>query len=186
MQRTGLSDRELRRHINDGILHASKRTSHGYALYTEADVERVLNAVTQRIRRDDIEASSFTAEQASAVYIRLAKGKKQWEIVTELKLHPFTVQTIAREFFREMGGVFVPREMLEKIGKQPIDGVELPIRTADQILEAIMSACREQACDVCNRRASATSCRNCIKRELEERTKETAAAAQRSTSQAAE
>jgi hypothetical protein len=191
LQRSGITDSEMRGLIAEGRIRASRRSKRGWALYTEADVEHVIHTIKQQMRREDLQNASFTAEQAAMVYDRLDKGKKRFQIVMELKLHPFIVQAITREYRQETGGVFLPKEAIEKIAKQPIDGVELPIRSAEQIVEAIVSACREQACDVCKRRACASSCRSCIRKELEERAKKAAtvapvAPAESATSQAAE
>jgi hypothetical protein len=58
----------------DGTLKASRHTARGWALYTEEDAERIHRIRTARLRRTEIDSVHYTAEEAAAVFKRIAAG----------------------------------------------------------------------------------------------------------------
>lgn len=167
MQRLGLTNRKFNSLIQDGTLKAARHNHRRWALYSEEDAERVHRILTARLRRNDLDSVTYTAEECAAVFKRLDEGRTFSSIVIELKLHAYTVQALMREYARGSGGLLLTKVEMDRINRLPLEGVTLPIASGEQIIVALEAACAEKRCSCCKTRARTSKCAFCIRKEAE-------------------
>lgn len=177
---------EYRKLVVRGALNARYRaTGYTYVLYDDADVDKVRKIVeAHRLKTIEAEerlgktlpARGMTREKAPLPYtaidarkvIRLLKhGRRHDEIFLETNVHPETILIIARAYERMIGAVYVTGEQMEAINALPLEGVELPIRSAKQILDAFRAlADASKNCNVCGEEPPLGACLKCSRRRV--------------------
>ena len=184
MRRTGLNDYDLNKLLHDGTLRASRHTYRKWALYSEEDAVRIHRLVTARHRRTDLDAVTYSAAEAASVIALIEENRTFGSIIVELKLHPFTVQAIMREYARGSGAMILSKAHIDTINRLPLVGVTLPIVNIDDVVTALEAACAEKTCSGCRTRAPSTKCVTCIRQGVEQLIAAKAAAAEVATSSA--
>lgn len=162
IKRLGISERHLMKLLREGTIKAARHTHHRWALYSIADADRVHRVLTTRLRRTDLDAVTFTADEAVEVFKRLQQGIPLESIMVELKMHPYMAQAIRSEYVRISGSMTLSRSHVDRLNRLPLEGVTLPLASADDIVLALETAYADKRCMSCRRRARSTHCAACV------------------------
>jgi hypothetical protein len=155
-----------------------------YVVYDDSDVdavmaivkkhrEKVAEAEAKIGRRDPVRRGPaakerpppFSTMQARKVIRLLKQGKPQDEILLATDIHPDTIILIARTYERMINTIFLTGDQIARINKMSLEGIELPIRTSVDLVNALQ-AVADRKCDVCHEASPSGACARCIKRRV--------------------
>lgn len=106
-----------------------------------------------------LDATSYTKEQGLRGFELLREGKAPADLVSALDVHPAVAAAIVEDFARLSRMILIPRPMLEKLDRLPLDG-SFPLESADDVWNLCASAVAELKCRKCHGR-SRTYCKSC-------------------------
>jgi len=146
----GVSASTIIRLEKRGFIAASSKSSRGWLLFSESQVDEAKRHLQMRIPREkDREASStsktfssnaqFEADVATRVFKELEKGKHPSDIVQELVIHPDIVKSIFLRWVEFRGGLYIPQSIMNKISGLPLEG-SWPCLTAEELLENLKAS----------------------------------------------
>lgn len=165
-QKVGLSVFEIRRKERAGLLVPAKRIKPNQPLYTEEQVRHVRMLMKRNGKYVGEGPMSYEAEDGVRVFEMLGAGKKVAEIITETRIHPLVVGSIADDYIRMNGLMVISQPLMEQINSiEGLDGA-FPIQTPEELVSLLVS-CGENTCDRCHHRRKEI-CRKCARREAKE------------------
>lgn len=203
LERAGITQHEYLKLVCRKILVAKhKSRQRGWVVYTDEDVELCRSILRKWLPRESPSATRgpvrkwqphvvpargqlrYSKEHARQVIKLLKAGVPRDEIFLELDLHPDTLALISRDYEIMIGGFYVDGAMVERINHLPIEGVDLPISTARDLmalLDHLFQEIAEKKCVVCDKNRPSDRCTVCVRSsllaELERRAARAAAAA---------
>lgn len=170
--------------VRGALVARFRAAGYAYVLYDDADVERVIRMVeAHRLKQAEAEERlgsaapgrppskekklPYTAIDARKVIRMLKHGRRHDDIFLETNVHPETILVIARAYERMIGAVYVTGDQMQLINELPLEGVELPIRSAKQILDAFRAlADASKSCNVCGEEPPLGACLKCSRRRV--------------------
>lgn len=168
LERTGRSEKEIKRAEARGVLRADARNSHGWSLYSQETLDKLVEYF-KRLRPKIAQIvgvdASYSDDQGLKGFALLKAGKTPADVAEELQCHPSIASSIANDYSRMQGAVLLPGEMVRLIEALPIDG-ERPLTTPEGVLEIIKQAMRRSACGKCGSREAAL-CKACTQNHVD-------------------
>ncbi len=146
----GVSVSEVRRLERTGAIRPKKRNPQGVWLFDQAEVRAVAEArrPASGLTRKPLEP--YTTEQAKAVFVALDAGKTLIQCVLECDLMPRIVETIALDYARLSGAMFIRKETMDTINGLALEG-SFPLKGDEELLEMLQAAA-EESCRACSSR----------------------------------
>lgn len=127
-----------------GFITRVGKTSRGWALFSESQIEEVKQHLQMRVPKNRESSTSslisqtsvayFEADVAARVFKELDLKKHPADIVQELVIHPDIVKSIFLAWKDLRGGLYIPQAIMDKINKLPLEG-SFPVRTPEQLLQ---------------------------------------------------
>lgn len=177
----GLSEAQIRVLISKDVVTADGTNSSGYALYKTTTVTRLLRmkgdgslfpavsfaaAATPNVASDATNAIlPYTAEEGVCVFELLRDGKTLLEIVLATKIHPLVVKTIRVDYDDIAGAICLPKDIVAQINELGKAGKLLggfPVRSAEDVFQAIELSANDRTCSTCETNPALTSCESCL------------------------
>jgi len=176
----GISVSEFRSLSARGLVKGAKRNARGWWLYREDSIEKLKKHViifqTQRAEAARSSPSvkllpatkepnvAYSTEDAHAVFNLLIEGKNLVDIFIQTKIHPAIINVILKDYERMAGCLFVNKPIVDGLNELSLPGTE-PIKTADQLFEAVKNAAallaEKSRCKTCKAH-SRMHCGNCV------------------------
>jgi hypothetical protein len=154
----GVTVSEVRRLERTGAIRPIRRNAQGVWLFDATEVRAMADErkpVRGLTRKSN---DSYTPEEAGAVFDALDAGKTLVQCVRECKLMPRTVETIALDYARLTGGMYVRKETMDIINGLSLEGT-FPLKGDDDLLDVLKTAATD-TCKECKTR-SRTYCKVC-------------------------
>lgn len=166
--RSGLTLSEYNKLVQRRVLVSKHHNFRDWPLYVEADVAIAVESLQARRQRvEPVTAkrgrSGYNAAQASAVFEAVRQGKSIKSIYFATKIHPDVLNEILDQYEKICGTIFLNERHLEAINACAIEGFELPIRTAADVVKLIRHLTTERRCSVCDERPPSDRCARCVK-----------------------
>lgn len=185
LERSSLTHHEyLKLLFRKFLIARFKCRKRGCVLYTDEDVKRCRDVLKKWLPREVIAAPKsprkwqpmmkapkgqlrYSKEHARQVIKLLKAGIPRDEIFLEVKdLHPDTLALISRDYEIMIGGFYVDGTLVERINKLPIEGVDLPISTARDLmalLDQLFRDIAERRCSSCDKNRPSDRCTACMR-----------------------
>lgn len=180
-ENVGLSESQLRVLISKGVVTADGVNSSGYALYNTTTVARLLRmkgdgslfravsptaAATPNVARDAATVIlPYSAEDGVRVFELLREGRTLVEIILATKIHPLVVKTIRIDYDDIAGSICLTKDIVAQINELGDAGKlqgGFPVRTAEDVFQAIELCATDRTCSICETNAALTSCESCL------------------------
>lgn len=177
-RRLCLSVSEIRRRERIGLLKHKGRGPKNQVLFTEEQVleQRAIGkknptarsffeAEASLERRNNEVPRTYNVPHAQAAFVAFREGMSQQDMVIKLGIHPLDVRMLAEDYARMEGGLFIGKEVLDRINKLSdvygIDG-NFPIYDGEDVY-GIIDTLAKDSCKLC-KRFSRTYCKRCVTR----------------------
>jgi hypothetical protein len=164
MDRTGLTNAELKSLEARGRLKYTKKNGAGWALYAESIVSELMSSAP-RASGSGINMQSatlFDGIQAAKVFECLQDGKNIIAIVIEMKIHPEVVKAIVREYERNQGSVYLTHAALERLATTC--GANFALDSEEAVCEVVEGAISAHRCVRCHKHEGQI-CVGCARRK---------------------
>ena len=177
-EKLGLPDDDIRRLVVAHRLRAERTNSGGYALYSEAQIQRLLAMKADGTLLDFEQKDSVVTEppgsdipfekaEALQVFALIKSGKPLQDIVIDAGVDPRVVDRIRFEWDKLSGSMTIPATLLAQINTTfhhlP---ASFPIRAPSQLIELLDLCQQERLCGKCKSRGCASECAVCIQNRV--------------------
>lgn len=185
LERAGMTQHEYTKlAYRRSLVARYKSRQRGWVLYTDEDVKKCRALLKKWLPREAAATPMgrprkwqaqpggakgqlrYSKEHARQVIKRLKEGMPRDEIFLELDLHPDTISLISRDYEIMIGGFYVDGTMVERINRLPIEGVDLPISTARDLmalLDQLFKDIAERRCSTCDKNRPSDRCTACMR-----------------------
>lgn len=167
LERTGVSDPDLKSWEQKGLVRADARNDRGWYLWKEERIETLRHLAASRptrigsIRRSASEIT-YTSKEAVTIFGLIRDRVSLVDIVTRTEIHPAIVQVIARDFQSLGDAIVLLEDDIQAIRAAKLDAPEGTFRSAADLVTAIKGAFSRMACQSCKERPRSKRCERCI------------------------
>ena len=175
-ERLKISDHLLRRWIARGLLHSDRLNNGGYALYSDTEVQRLVNRIadgsiqtTEPIEGLDDDGwdstPKYSGDDVTRVFTLIGEGFTMVQIQVKTQLHPTVLRAIHKEFQHFERSILVPYSILAQMNRLTLPG-NFPLQNATDIYEVMRSAAEAGMCPNCNEQPCASQCVVCLRKRF--------------------
>lgn len=151
IEMTGRSHADIKRAEARGILKADGKNPHGWGLYKQETVDRMIDyfkKLQPKMQQLTGVTAPYSEEQGLEGFAMIKAGKTPAEVGEALKCHPAVAHTIAQDYARMSGAVLLSGETVKLLEALPVDG-ERPIVTEAAVIALVKQAMTKSACGKC-------------------------------------
>lgn len=178
-EKLGLKENQIRSLVASGDLAAVTQNTYGYAVYSEAAVQRLLNqkadgTLFKKLRPQPLLGDdpgvrmTYAAEEGVTVFELLAAGKTLEQIIIGAKIHPLVAKRIREDYDDITGSLHIPRSIVDQINKLHFLPGSFPVHEASALLDTLQQCSETRACSGCNKNEASALCRICQRKEIVE------------------
>lgn len=184
-EKVGLTDTQFRTLARAKIVVSDGANSHGYALYSLANVDRLVTMKRDGSLFRQLSASSaasktphasppafvasptlhYSAEDGVRVFELLRDGKTLEEIILTTRIHPLLVKAIRVDYDDITGSIHLPKYTVDQLNVLGRDGRlpgAFPVRDDADVLAVLELCAVDRTCSTCERNAALSSCEDCL------------------------
>lgn len=165
-ERLSLTRTQMRSLAQRGVLQATKYNENNWALYPESVIEVIRTHMSEVLSESPSSgetlprlSTSYASEQGALVFELLEEGASLSAIVIKLRVHPATVQLIAKDYEACTRTVILNESIMDQMNAILPD-VELT--TGAEICAALRFAVKQIACAKCRAADRAETCLPCL------------------------